>query len=109
MAQEELVLSLYKGSPVTGTSFEGTEESRRYVSNLISTNKPILDSTYAQEDLMTEDSKAYSLPPNTLMITNEFATIVSTDPCLSNKRIKVVPTLQDELDNILNNPFRESN
>ena len=108
MAQNELVMSLYKGSPITGVAFEGTEESRRYIANLIKNYIPEEDDSY--ENLLTSYSKAYDLSKDTLMITNEYAIISKEgDECLNGKRIKVIPVTQDEVNTLLDNPFRQPN
>lgn len=101
LAQEELVLSLYKGSQITGSSFEGTEESRRYLSNLIKTDKPTMVGSFVKGT-----PTVYTLPIDVLMITHESGFIKSKHECLNGKRLTVIPTKQDELDKILQNPFR---
>lgn len=104
LAQEEIVISLYKGSPITNSSFEGSEEARRYIANLIKNVIPQEDTTYT--GLLTDYSKAYNLPEDMLFITEEFATIQSADECLNNRQVLVVPTKQDDVLKILKNPFR---
>ena len=104
LAQQELVMALYKGSPITGASFEGTEEARRYIANLIRNYEPVEDTTY--KDLLSPLSKAYDLPDNILVLTHEYANIISNINCFDGKRIKIIPILQDEVSNILDNPFK---
>lgn len=107
LAQEEIVISLYKGSPITGVSFEGTEEARRYIANLIKNYIGIEETEY--EGLLSGNSKAFTLPEDLLFITEEHITIDSDDDCLNNKQVMVIPTKQDEVFKILNNPFRKPN
>lgn len=105
-AQEELVIAMYKGMDYTGTSFEGTEESRRYLANLIKNAVPTVDNTYT--GLLSSNSKAYNIPSDVLFITDEYATISSSD-CNNGETITILPVKQDEYYKISNNPFRQAN
>lgn len=104
-AQEALVEEFYSGRNVFGESFESTEEFRRSLGNLIVTAEILQDTTY-QGKLLTPDSKAFKLPDDLWLITYEAVTVNSTNTCLNNKVIKVVPVTQDEFSKIKENPFR---
>ena len=107
LAQEEFVISLYKGSQITGASFEGSEESRRYLGNLLSSDKPTLSAD--QTGLRSSMSKRYDLQEDVLFITEEYGTIKNSNECLNGTEVTRVPTKQDEVGKILRNPFRQPN
>lgn len=100
-AQEQLISSIYN------PNFESNELSRRLIANLIKDATPEQDENH--ESFLSFNSKAYNLPEDMLVLTHEFANIVSDDPCLDNKRIKIVPVTQDQISYILDNPFRTTN
>lgn len=104
-AQEEVVKGLYNGT-ITGTSFEHTEELRRYLSSLVKTNKGIKTTGEA----LTSNSYFFKIPKDVWFITYEF--VISKDDklgCYKNNNLEVVPVTQDELYKTENNPFRSSN
>jgi len=105
-AQEQLVLSYYNGKNTAGESFEKTEEVRRYLSSLIKTDRIFPESS--TEDLtLKENSQVFSLPEKLWFITYEAASLVpSSDSCLDEREIKVVPVTQDDLYRTLENPFK---
>lgn len=108
-AQEELVLSLYTGRNTSEASFEGTEEMRRYLSNLVAEKvlKPIANSNGLILG-MTSNSKFFTLPEDLWFITYEEA-VLRKGKCGCNSTMKVYPVKQDEYQNIKDNPFRGAN
>lgn len=123
-AQERYVLSLYNGENTSGDKFEGTEEARRYLHNLIAeyyTDSPI-DTTEAKNYLDKEyhsmqkhetsfKSTLFQLPSDLWFITYESAKTKedkkkpNCDGGLSIVQ-DVIPVSQDEFHRIKKNPFR---
>lgn len=103
-AQENIVLELYSGRQ-TGISFEKTEESRRYLSNLVKT-ETISGITKANNGITQNYSYLCTVPKDLWFITYESATL--EDELLKCKinTASVIPTKQDYIYTILNNPFR---
>lgn len=108
-AQEEIVLSLYNGKNPYGEAFEGTEELRRYLSNLITEKylKPITNTSGTPLGLESK-SKFFTLPEDLWFITLE-SVVVDNGKCNDNTIIKVYPVKQDEYQVIRDNPFRGAN
>lgn len=115
-SQEEIVVSLYNGKNVFNDSFEKTEETRRYLSNLVI--EEVLDpETNTSGYVLGMDgglkSKFFTLPEDVWYITYE-AVNVSYGPG-SNcgvdgvGTIEVVPVKQDEYNKLKKNPFRGAN
>lgn len=105
-AQEALVLSYYNGKNNTGDSFESTEETRRYLSNLVKTVtlKPI----DLRTGISSDGSHTYFTLPNDLwFITHESANTDSS--CAAFKSVDVYPVTQDDYDKTKRNPFRGAN
>ena len=103
-AQENIVLELYSGRQ-TGISFEKTEESRRYLSNLILTTT--ITSINKGIGITTNCSYFCSIPTDLWFITYESATLEDDKLKCGNTSIaSVIPVKQDYVYNILNNPFR---
>ena len=110
-AQEELVVEAYRGT------FEGSEESRRALCSLVTytslspkTNKPEATTEKPALEPVKEVSQLggpiFSLPAEVWFITYEAITIDSTDKCLKEALLDVVPVTQDEYNRIRKNPFR---
>lgn len=97
-AQEQIVTELYSGRNNTYSSFEETEEQRRYLHSLITTSS--LEESTDTDDIITSNSSIYKLPENIMFITYETALITG------NKEVTVYPVSQDELSKIIKNPFR---
>lgn len=108
-AQEEIVLSLYNGKNPYGEAFEGTEELRRYLSNLITEKylKPITNTSGTPLGLESK-SKFFTLPEDLWFITLE-SVVVDNGKCNDDTIIKVYPVKQDEYQVIRDNPFRGAN
>ena len=97
-AQEQIVTELYSGRNTTYSSFEETEEQRRYLHSLITTSS--LEESTEIDDIITSNSSIYKLPENIMFITYETAILTG------NKEVTVYPVSQDELSKIIKNPFR---
>lgn len=108
-AQEEIVLSLYNGKNPYGEAFEGTEELRRYLSNLITEKylKPITNTSGTPLGLESK-SKFFTLPEDLWFITME-SVVVDNGKCGAETIMKVYPVKQDEYQVIRDNPFRGAN
>ena len=104
-AQEEVVEGLYTGK-ITGDAFEGTEQLRRYLADLVKT--VILPCNKAPKGL-SNDSVFAVLPDDLWFITYESVALNGDTPCINSKEIQVVPVTQDEYHRIKGNPFRRQN
>lgn len=104
-AQEEVVEGLYTGK-IAGDSFEGTEQLRRYLADLVKT--AILPCNKAPKGL-SNNSVFAVLPDDLWFITYESVALNGDTPCINGKEIQVVPVTQDEYHRIKGNPFRRQN
>lgn len=104
-AQEEVVEGLYTGK-IVGDSFEGTEQLRRYLADLVKTEKlpckPLVNG-------LSNKSVFVALPKDAWFITYEAALLSDSSSCINGKEIQVIPVTQDEYHRIKDNPFRKSN
>lgn len=126
LAEEQYVLSLYNGKNSSGDRFEGTEETRRYLHNLvaeyltedpvdISEEKNYLKKRYRSMAVHGGSLKStlFKLPDDLWFITYESVRTVpdstKKDRCNSGEfgiTQDVVPITQDEFHRIKRNPFR---
>ena len=107
-AQQELVISLYNGRNPYGEAFEGTEEIRRYLANLVGEETLYPIATTSGKVLgVSSKSKFFTLPPDLWFLTYE-AVSVSDGKC-PNSTLRVYPVKQDEYQTIKDNPFRGAN
>ena len=103
MAQEQIVLELYQ-------KLEQSEETRKYLSNLIKTDNYVpvenQDAT-----LINSNLKSYKveISNNILFMIYEQCTLSDKNNCINNKIVSVVPTIHDDLDKVLKNPFKAPN
>ena len=108
-SQEDLVIELYSGRNPIGTSFEETEEMRRYLSKLVKEAKLEPITTSNNKPLgIDSNSKFFTLPADLWFITYESVGI-SDGKCESMKTMDVYPVTQDEYHKIKRNPFRGAN
>lgn len=102
-AQEQIVLELYQ-------ELEQSEEVRKYLSNLIKTDNyvPIGEQ---DETLINNNFKSYKVEINNdiLFMIYEQCTLSDENNCINNKIVSVVPTIHDDLDKVLKNPFKSPN
>lgn len=104
-AQEELVQQLYSGSG-NFTGFEANERVRRNLANLLHTTRiaphnPEHFGSYLVYPIAVEN--------NILHIVAERAEITDTDCCDTKKWVNVAPVKYDEVNKVLENPFRRPN
>lgn len=102
-AQTEVIIELYSGRNERGASFEGTEELRTYLKDLIKTDN--LQENKEDYKGLTKYSKFFKLPSDVLFITYEAVTLDDDSLC-NDDSIAVVPTTQDDLHSIMENPFK---
>nr|DAG99583.1 MAG TPA: hypothetical protein [Crassvirales sp.] len=102
-AQEQIVLELYQ-------ELEQSEEVRKYLSNLIKTDNyvPIGEQ---DETLINNNFKSYKveISNDILFMIYEQCTLSDENNCINNKVVSVVPTIHDDLDKVLKNPFKSPN
>lgn len=102
-AQEQIVLELYQ-------KLEQSEEVRKYLSNLIKTANftPIGEK---DESLINNTFKSYKveLGNTVLFMIYEQCTLSDKNDCINGRIVSVVPTIHDDLDKVLKNPFKSPN
>ena len=102
-AQEQIVLELYQ-------ELEQSEEVRKYLSNLIKTDNyvPVGEQ---DETLINNNFKSYKveISNDVLFMIYEQCTLSDENNCINNKIVSVVPTIHDDLDKVLKNPFKSPN
>ena len=102
-AQEQIVLELYQ-------ELEQSEEVRKYLSNLIKTANfaPIGEQ---DESLINSNFKSYKveLRDIILFMIYEQCTLSDENNCINGRIVSVVPTIHDDLDKVLKNPFKSPN
>ena len=102
-AQEQIVLELYQ-------ELEQSEENRKYLSNLIKTGNyvPIGEQ---DETLINNTFKSYKveIEDSVLFMIYEQCTLSDEDNCINDRIVSVVPTIHDDLDKVLKNPFKSPN
>ena len=102
-AQEQIVLELYQ-------ELEQSEEVRKYLSNLIKTDNyvPVGEQ---DETLINNNFKSYKveISNDILSMIYEQCTLSDENNCINNKIVSVVPTIHDDLDKVLKNPFKSPN
>ena len=102
-AQEQIVLELYQ-------ELEQSEENRKYLSNLIKTGNyvPIGEQ---DEALINNTFKSYKveIEDSVLFMIYEQCTLSDENNCINGRIVSVVPTIHDDLDKVLKNPFKSPN
>ena len=102
-AQEQIVLELYQ-------KLEQSEENRKYLSNLIKTgnyvpigeqDKTLINNTFKSYKVEIEDS--------VLFMIYEQCTLSDENNCVNGRIVSVIPTIHDDLDKVLKNPFKSPN
>ena len=103
MAQEQIVLELYQ-------ELEQSEEVRKYLSNLIKTDNyvPVGEQ---DETLINSNFKSYKveISNDILFMIYEQCTLSDENNCINDRIVSVVPTIHDDLDKVLKNPFKSPN
>lgn len=102
-AQEQIVLELYQ-------ELEQSEENRKYLSNLIKTGNyvPVGEK---DETLINNTFKSYKIEieDSVLFMIYEQCTLSDENNCVNGRIVSVVPTIHDDLDKVLKNPFKSPN
>ena len=102
-AQEQIVLELYQ-------KLEQSEENRKYLSNLIKTGNyvPVGEQ---DETLINNTFKSYKveIEDSVLFMIYEQCTLSDENNCINSRIVSVVPTIHDDLDKVLKNPFKSPN
>ena len=102
-AQEQIVLELYQ-------ELEQSEENRKYLSNLIKTGNyvPVGEQ---DETLINNTFKSYKveIEDSVLFMIYEQCTLSDENNCVNGRMVSVVPTIHDDLDKVLKNPFKSPN
>ena len=102
-AQEQIVLELYQ-------KLEQSEENRKYLSNLIKTGNYIPVGEQ-DETLINNTFKSYKveIEDSVLFMIYEQCTLSNENNCINGRIVSVVPTIHDDLDKVLKNPFKSPN
>ena len=102
-AQEQIVLELYQ-------ELEQSEENRKYLSNLIKTGNYIPVGEQ-DETLINNTFKSYKveIEDSVLFMIYEQCTLSDENNCINGRIVSVVPTIHDDLDKVLKNPFKSPN
>lgn len=102
-AQEQIILELYQ-------ELEQSEENRKYLSNLIKTGNyvPVGEQ---DEALINNTFKSYKveIEDSVLFMIYEQCTLSDENNCINGRIVSVVPTIHDDLDKVLKNPFKSPN
>ena len=102
-AQEQIVLELYQ-------ELEQSEENRKYLSNLIKTGNYV--PVGEQDDTLINNTfKSYKveIEDSVLFMIYEQCTLSDENNCINGRIVSVVPTIHDDLDKVLKNPFKSPN
>lgn len=102
-AQEQIILELYQ-------ELEQSEENRKYLSNLIKTGNYV--PVGEQDDTLINNTfKSYKveIEDSVLFMIYEQCTLSDENNCINGKIVSVVPTIHDDLDKVLKNPFKSPN
>jgi hypothetical protein len=85
--------------------FENTSKRRNDLNELIRNYKTTL--TISSNDGIDNNSKFFRIPSNVFLIVQEKAKVISSNQCLNNAYIKVVPKTHDEYNRQIKNPFKK--
>ena len=102
-AQEQIVLELYQ-------ELEQSEENRKYLSNLIKTGNYV--PVGEQDDTLINNTfKSYKveIEDSVLFMIYEQCTLSDENNCINGRIVSVIPTIHDDLDKVLKNPFKSPN
>lgn len=106
-AQDELIQENYGPYNKLKKGFEGSEARRREFNELVKTHISTLK--FNSDLSISENSIFFQVPNDIYYITHEQAKILSSDSCLNNTYINVIPTTQDEYNTQKKSPFRKPN
>lgn len=102
-AQEQIVLELYQ-------ELEQSEENRKYLSNLIKTGNYVPVGEH-DDTLINNTFKSYKveIEDSVLFMIYEQCTLSDENNCINSRIVSVIPTIHDDLDKVLKNPFKSPN
>lgn len=102
-AQEQIILELYQ-------ELEQSEENRKYLSNLIKTGNYVPVGEH-DDTLINNIFKSYKIEieDSVLFMIYEQCTLSDENNCINSRIVSVVPTIHDDLDKVLKNPFKSPN
>lgn len=105
MSQDELVVNFYNGHNIYGSSFESTEEMRRYLDVLVKDATGTSTSQDVPTPLAAGHSYFFQIPSDVMFIVYENVTRVGVAAgCDDNCDVK--PVTHDEYNRLRRNPFR---
>lgn len=105
-AQLELIKNHYSISNKYNKGFEGSEKRRTDLKELIEDYKTNLQITSTNN--ISNLSKFFRLPQNVFLIIQEQATINNTsNNCITNKVVDIIPRTHDEYNRQIINPFKK--
>ena len=105
-AQNELTIELYTGRNNLGGAFEETEELRRYLADL-NTTEIITNFTKINSGI-SESSYEATITKPVLFITYESCLVTTNDECYQSKYIDCKVIKRDEYNVIKDNPFKNN-
>lgn len=104
-SEMEFFVSLYNGTSIPGVAFEITEESRRYLDELVKTKTYDISEAKTVTDSL-DNSVVFELEPDLGFITMELVSYDKEGKCFEGFTARVYPVTQDEYSRVRNNPFR---
>lgn len=87
--------------------FEGSEKRRRDLNELVKPWSTTL--SISSTNGIDSNSQFFILPSDLFLIVQERVKVASSDSCVNNKYLTVVPKTHDEYNNQIDNPFRNPN
>jgi len=107
-AQLELVKNYFnpKGNKYQ-KGFENSSKRRYDLKELIRDYKS--NTLITSSDGISSDSKFFKIPTDSFLIIQEQAKVNSTNTCINNTYLKVVPKTHDEYNTQIKNPFKKPN
>lgn len=107
-AQEEIVKGYYNPFNSHQAGFEGNEDKRRGLSEIVKDYKT--QSQVQTDNGISSNSQFFEIPETVFYIVHEKGiTGDNSDPCLSGRTIDIKPTTHDEYNVSKKNPFRKPN
>jgi hypothetical protein len=105
-AEMEFFIGLYNGTSIPGVAFEITEESRRYLDELVRTKTYTSADIETVNDKLSDDSVCFKLEDDLGFITLELINYDNQGKCFEGFTARVYPITQDEYAKVKDNPFR---
>ncbi len=104
-ACEEIVINYYNGANQRFSSFESTEEIRRYLDSLIRESQLTLSSEESDNGFYKYN---YIKPNDLLFVVREYAKS-SGNGCMNGKNLMINPISHEDTNRILEDPFKGPN